>query len=182
MSVVCPNYVPVLPSDIQRAGLDGACLLALVRFVTQIKGSGDRILIDGEIWWRASYAEIGESLGGVNRQVINRLVDKLENDGHLQVQQPLTEDRRKLYRVASEQPLLENETPLSSHYSNPIDQTSNPIDSCIEFEVCTTYPKEPLRKVEIRKDPPYGTFRSAQSSARTLGASHLEKQLPKGDQ
>lgn len=56
-----PGFLRVLPDDISRAGVNGAVLLALIRYATAIENGHDRIIIDGHVWWRASHNDIAAS-------------------------------------------------------------------------------------------------------------------------
>jgi hypothetical protein len=112
-----PDFLKVLTADIARVDYDGAVVLALIRFVTNLDDeTHGRVRIDGQIWWRASYAEIGELLG-VDRYSIRRTLAKLEAGGSLLCRESRATDRTKAYRVA-DQSLCENATGVSSHYAD----------------------------------------------------------------
>lgn len=96
----------VSPADIGRVGALGACILALVRYVTALPGESDRRrLVDGETWWRGSQDDIGQLLGDLHRKSVGRALLKLEVTGEL-LSTPSKDygDRAKLYR-APDQPL-----------------------------------------------------------------------------
>jgi DNA-binding Lrp family transcriptional regulator len=115
VSVVRPNFLQVQPEDI-RYGYDGACVLALVRYVTGLSGERNgRRLIGGEMWWHTSQPDIAASLGGdVSHDSIRRTVKKLEAAGVLLSRGVNAADRAKAYRVA-DQPGRENALTVTSH-------------------------------------------------------------------
>lgn len=107
MSVKPPPFHRVLPDDIGAYGFDGACVLALVRYVTALTGERNgRRLVDGEMWWQASHAEIGTVLGGGNRQSVGRAIRRLESDKALLSRFPdaVDGDQTKAYRVPDDEP------------------------------------------------------------------------------
>lgn len=121
MTAVNLEFLKVLPADIPRVGFAGACILALVRYVTSLPGEANgRRMIDGSMWWRASHADVGESLCGVDRQAIRREMSKLHKSGDLLsiLAAEFYGDRAQAYRV-SDQPLFINEPALTSHCSIP---------------------------------------------------------------
>lgn len=96
----------VLTVDIGECGYDGACVLALVRYVTGMpEERNGRRLIDSEMWWQASYDEIGEALGGMSRHSVGRTVRRLESEKILLSKSIDTHngDQTKAYRVADQQ-------------------------------------------------------------------------------
>jgi hypothetical protein len=124
MSIIRPKFLQVLPDDIARVGVgaDGACVLALVRYVTSLDGEHNgRVRIDGEMWWRASYAEIGESLGGVGLYSVRRIMLRLEEKGFLASRTPGISggDQTKAYRTLSDQPMCDSATVVTSQCANP---------------------------------------------------------------
>jgi hypothetical protein len=122
MSIVRPHHLKVLPDDIGRVGLDGAVLLALIRYVTALTNAySGRTMIDGEVWWLSSQTDIGTSLGGVDRYTIMRLLSKLESVGELRVCVPDVDNRRlKAYRLPELQ-LRDSAHTVSSNCANPRD-------------------------------------------------------------
>jgi hypothetical protein len=124
MSAIRPRYLAVQHDDSERVGFIEAGLLALVRYVTGLPGEHNgRVEIDGEMWWQASYTEIGDALGGLSRKTVGRIVRKLEADGELSSCSPdsFNGDQTKAYRVRSDQQ-CPNRVPASvqkprSHFS-----------------------------------------------------------------
>jgi hypothetical protein len=119
MSVIRPDFLKVLPADIAAVGGDAACVLALVRYATQVPDErNDRLVIEGAVWWRASYAEIGESLGGLGRYTVGRSVSKLVTAGQLLRRDLFGCDgnQTKAYRpeVADKQPKCDSAPVVSS--------------------------------------------------------------------
>ncbi|MEO3757300.1 hypothetical protein ABGB19_03285 [Mycobacterium sp. B14F4] len=116
MSVAYVEFLMVLPADVGRVGPAGAVILALVRFVTAAEAYGDRLLIDGQVWWRASHAEIGKSLGGVDRYSVQRAIKRLEETGELLSLLPGISggDQTKAYRLPSDLPMGDFATALTS--------------------------------------------------------------------
>ena len=111
MSAIRPEFLKVSPDDIARVGALGACVLALVRYVTALPGEfNGRLLIDGAMWWRASHENIGESLGGVHRLSVRRALGELQAAGEVLAipAEAFYGDRAQAYRVP-DQPLVENE-------------------------------------------------------------------------
>lgn len=119
MSALNPDFLKVLPVDNERVGPLAAQVLALMRYATALPNGRDRLTIDGEVWWRASYTEIAESLRGVKRDSVWRVVTKLESDGELLSLQPRIGDgdRMKAYRIPPDQAFRENAKPLTSHFA-----------------------------------------------------------------
>jgi hypothetical protein len=102
MGVVRPEFLKVLPDDVGRVGLDGAAVLAVIRYATALSVEvNGRMMIDDAVWWRTSHAEIGQSLGGVSHDTIRRIVSKLESVGELKVCVPDVDNNRlKAYRLS----------------------------------------------------------------------------------
>jgi hypothetical protein len=125
MSVILPDFLKVLPADFQY-GYDGACVLALVRYVTALKGENNgRKVIEDAMWWHASHADIAASLDGqFSHDSIRRTVSKLESAGALLSRYMYADDRTKAYCVP-EHPLRENASPLSTHYANSRNPNAN---------------------------------------------------------
>lgn len=114
------DFLKVVPADIARVGPTGACLLALVRFVTAVDDDRNgREVIDGEVWWRVSHAGMAEALGGVSHDAVRRAVSKLENRSELAVFDPKDSSDRTRYYRAVDVSLRETASPLSSHYAEP---------------------------------------------------------------
>lgn len=102
-------FLKVLPADVGRVGALGACVLALVRYITALPGeTNDRKMVDGEIWWRASHDDIGQGLGGVQRKPVGRALIKLKHTGKLLTKpaEKFYGDRAQMYRAA-DQPMDE---------------------------------------------------------------------------
>ena len=109
VSVIPFDFLKVLPDDIRQHGADGACVLALIRYATSFDGERNgRRLIDGEMWWVVTYAEIAEVIG-VSPATVKRIVLRLEASGDLLSDQPdmVKGDKTKAFRV-----------PLTSKRSN----------------------------------------------------------------
>jgi hypothetical protein len=65
MSAIRPEFLKVLRADVERVGLEGAHVLALIRYVTDLPGERNgRVTIGGDKWWQASYADIADALVG----------------------------------------------------------------------------------------------------------------------
>lgn len=126
MSVVRPHHLKVLPDDVGRVGLDGAVVLALIRYVTALtNGYSGRMLIDDEIWWLTSQTDIGKSLGGVDRYMVMRAISKLESVGELRVCVPDVDNKRlKAYRL-SEQQLCGSAHTVSSNCADSHDDCAD---------------------------------------------------------
>lgn len=96
-----------LPADIGRVGGLGACILALIRYVTTPTDDGNgRTSVDGETWWCASQDDIGRLLGDLDRKAVGRALLKLEAAREL-LTRPADRfygDRARAYRLA-DQPL-----------------------------------------------------------------------------
>ncbi|WP_126315847.1 hypothetical protein [Mycobacterium neumannii] len=107
-----PAFLKVSPAEIGRVGPLGACILALVRYVTALPGeSNGRRIIDGEMWWCASHDDIGQALGaGVPRRTVSATVRKLQGMGDLSAvsRQDFYGDRAQAYR-ASDVPLARSD-------------------------------------------------------------------------
>jgi hypothetical protein len=107
-----PAFLKVSPAEIGRVGPLGACILALVRYVTALPGeSNGRRIIDGEMWWCASHDDIGRALGaGVPRRTVSATVRKLQGMGDLSAisRQAFYGDRAQAYR-ASDVPLVRSD-------------------------------------------------------------------------
>ena len=140
MSSVTPKFLRVLPDDIARVGFPGACILALVRYVTSLPGeSNGRRMVDGLTWWRASQADIGQSLGGVPRDTVRRALVKLQQSGDLLSipTQDFYGDSAHAYR-ASDQPLCD-----SAHGSDQqLCETAKPIVRNRAVRVCDSAQSE----------------------------------------
>jgi hypothetical protein len=110
MTAVRPEFLRVLPDDIARVGALGACILALVRYVTSLTSeTNGRKMSDGSMWWRASHTDIGQSLGGVSRYTIRREIEKLQTAGDLLAvpAEKFYGDKALAYQV-SDQPLCDS--------------------------------------------------------------------------
>lgn len=102
----------VLPADVGRVGVLGAVILAAVRYMTGLPGEANgRRVIDGEIWWRASYDGIAQAVGGVPVRTVGSTVSRLLETGDLTAipVQDFYGDRAKAYR-ASDLPSAEIDT------------------------------------------------------------------------
>src|ERR1700758_2480145 len=99
MSVKRPDFLKVLPDDVERVGANAATVLALVRYVTALDGEHNgRILIDRKMWWHASHAEIGAAVG-MSHDKVRRAVLKLESAEALRSRYVYDDDRTKAYHV-----------------------------------------------------------------------------------
>jgi len=97
-----PDFLRVLPADIGRVRYDGAAILALVRYVTELPGeTNGRKMVDGAMWWRATHDDIGEALGGVHSDSVRRTLLKLSDKGELLTRPAVAfyGDRAQAYRV-----------------------------------------------------------------------------------
>lgn len=107
-----PDFLMVSPADVGRAGALGACILALVRYVTALPGEfNGRRMVDGEMWWRASHDDIRQALGGsASRRTVSWTVGKLRDTGDLLAiaTQDFYGDRAQAYR-ASDVPLARSD-------------------------------------------------------------------------
>lgn len=107
-----PEFLKVQPADVGRVGGLGACILALVRYMTALQGEANgRRVVDGETWWRASYDGIAQMLGGAPPRTVGSTVSRLLETGDLMAipVQDFYGDRAKAYR-ASDQPSAETDT------------------------------------------------------------------------
>lgn len=93
--MIRPKFLLVRPADIERVGCDGACVLALMRYVTA-----------EQMWWQASNVELGEALG-LSRYSVGRTVRKLESAGLLLSR--YQDGYAKAFRVHPDQALTELE-------------------------------------------------------------------------
>ncbi|WP_460359036.1 hypothetical protein [Mycobacterium sp. ZZG] len=132
-----PDFLMVLPADIGRVGVLGATILALVRYVTTLPGeTNGRKMVDGEMWWRASHDDIGQSLGGLHRDSIRRAVLKLQGAGELLARAPVDTfygDRAQAYRApdlplrgmqqGSDLPLRENAESITRNAASSCGET-----------------------------------------------------------
>ena len=106
MSPVRPPFLQVLRSDSERVGGDAARVLALIRYVTGLPGEHNgRVVIDGEMWWQASHADIGDALGDLRRKTVERIVRKLEAGGELMSCSPdsYSGNQTKAYHIPPDQ-------------------------------------------------------------------------------
>jgi hypothetical protein len=158
MSGIRPQFLSVLRDDAERVGFLEAGLLALVRYVTGLPGEHNgRVEIDGEMYWQASHAEIGEALGGLHRKKVERMMRKLEAAGELWSCSPdsFNGDQTKAYHIPSDQqwsdltrctvedtdtgskmtrtgtPVTRTWTPVS-RYLDKIDHSSSPTEELSE--------------------------------------------------
>src|ERR1700733_5464402 len=100
--MIRPEFLKVLRADVDRVGLEGAHLLALIRYVTELRGERNgRIEIDGEMCWQASYGDIADGLGGTNSHKVGRLIRTLQGKCELIATAPGASamDQTKAYRV-----------------------------------------------------------------------------------
>jgi hypothetical protein len=139
MTVVRPDFLKVLPDDVARVGLDGAVLLALVRYATALSSEcNGRMVIDDAVWWHTSHNDIGKSLGGVSHDIIRRLVSKLESVGALRICVPDVDNNRlKAYRLADLQ-LRDSTSPLTCNDAIPRNDDAIPRNG-------NAIPRSPLR-------------------------------------
>lgn len=129
MSVIRPKYVHLFRDDVQRVGRDAAHLLAVVRHVTtDLPGEHNgRVLIDGDMWWSATYPEIAEAMGDISDQKVGRIVRKLEAEGELASRQPdvWSGNQTKAYRTA-DQPIFTSERHDSA--ASPVKRPASPVN------------------------------------------------------
>jgi hypothetical protein len=120
LNAIRPDFLMVRTADMERYGRDEAALLAAVRYANRLANGTDRLTIDGVVWWRATYAEIGASLGNASGEAVRRWVQKLETCGELLSLLPgiATGDRTKAYRTASDMPLPDLARGMTCHYTD----------------------------------------------------------------
>lgn len=115
--MIRPEFIKTVPADVERIGVEAAYVLALVRYVTSFEGEyNGRRFIDGEMWWQASYADIGEAIG-LSAETVRRILTRhLVPKGELLSQNPKSSagDQTKAYRIPSDQPIGQMATPVSS--------------------------------------------------------------------
>ncbi len=103
----------VLPADILRVGALGACILALIRYMTGIPGEANgRRVVDGQMFWRAAAPDIAKALGGgVSPRTVSATVRELVAAGHVTAipAEDFYGDRAKAYR-ASDLPSATSDT------------------------------------------------------------------------
>lgn len=109
--ILRPDFLMVRPDDVERVGVTGAYVLALVRYATADSRPP---------WWRASHAEMGEALG-MSHDSVRRAVLKLEASEHLstKIYSGPEGNQSKSYRIASGQPVRDSASVLTSQYANP---------------------------------------------------------------
>ncbi|MEZ0357344.1 hypothetical protein [Mycobacterium sp. SA01] len=115
-----PTFLRVVGSDVGEHGPAGALVLALVRYVLDLPGErSGRILIDGEMWWQATYTEIGAAaLGGMGKYSVGRIMVALVESGALLACQPRSAAgvQTRAYRPAK----CDSAPPLTSRVRNRI--------------------------------------------------------------
>lgn len=187
-----PDFLKVLPADIGRFGALGAAILALVRYVTGLPGeTNSRKTVDGEMWWRASHDDIGQSLGGVHRDSIRRALVKLQSAGELLARTPVDTfygDRAQAYRVpdlplrgmqqGSDLPLRENAESITRNATSSCGETQQAgaakspnlpilLENSEEHSVgengARTDEREPLDVETVPDPPPTGSSEQSQS-------------------
>jgi hypothetical protein len=154
-----PEFLMVLPADVGEHGYDGAILLALMRYVTALDGeSNGRVRIDGDIWWRASQAEIGEAMGGVGHDKVRGIVRRLLAAGALEVR-PASDGqsvRMMAYRL-SEQP--KRDTAFTSTASEEVNAKTHEVNAKTHrskrrsASEVNADPRFPLLTRELNKEP-----------------------------
>lgn len=151
MTVVV-DFLKVVPADVGRVGATGACVLALVRYVTAIDdGRQGREVIDGLVWWRVSHAGIAAALGGMSHDAIRRAVSKLENCSELVVFDPKdSADRSRYYRLPDES-LRETASPPASHYAKSRRHNAESRQPLREIASCTIPIEELKEEEEVEK-------------------------------
>jgi hypothetical protein len=113
VSVIRPQFLQVLTDDIARVGESAACVLALVRYVTALDDEHNgRVLIDGEVWWRASHTDIGDALGGVGHDRVRGVLRRLSAGGALEVRPAA--DGQSVRMMAYRLPTSKRETAFTS--------------------------------------------------------------------
>lgn len=99
-----PDFFKVTREDLGRVGSLGACILALVRYMTALPSETDgRRVVDGQTWWRASAPDIAEALGGgLSPRTVSDKVKQLTKSGDLTAvpTQDFYGDRAKAYRAS----------------------------------------------------------------------------------
>jgi hypothetical protein len=126
-----PEFLRVLPADVGRVGALGACILALIRYMTALPGEASgRALIEEQTWWCASQDDIGQLLGELDRKAAGRAICKLQSTGDLLAKpaERFYGDRAKVYRVpdqplpesgqGSDQPLPESGPPSAQEWAS----------------------------------------------------------------
>jgi hypothetical protein len=92
----------LLRDDVERVGIEGAYVLALIRYITALSGEyNGRFESGGHLWWQASYVDIAESLGGMTARKAGNLVRELESKDALLSYRvnAFQGDQTKAYRV-----------------------------------------------------------------------------------
>ena len=131
MSVIEAKFLQPLLRDIRQHGADAAGVLALIQYMTALDGEHNgRRLIDGEMWWVATYAEIAEVIG-VSSKTVGRLVCLVELKGALLSERPdaFKGDQTKAFRVPLHQQKdkLSLGSPAGGHFvPTPQDKMSRP--------------------------------------------------------
>jgi hypothetical protein len=145
-----PPFVKALTVDIGRVGPLGADVLALIRFVTSLEGGDDRVVIDGQVCWRASHKDIGDALGGVGRYSVGRAVRHLVEAGKLLSYDLSDDDQRKAYRIASEQPECGSAHVVSSQNaeSNEASAESHEASADPQRNQCESAPSTSIEELE----------------------------------
>ena len=131
-----PEFLKVLPADVGRVGALGACILALIRYMTALPGEASgRALIDEQTWWCASQDDIGQLLGELDRKAAGRAILKLQSTGDLLAKpaERFYGDRAKVYRVpdqplpesgqGSDQPLPESGPPSARKWASSLPES-----------------------------------------------------------
>ncbi|WP_236975245.1 MULTISPECIES: hypothetical protein [Mycobacterium] len=132
-----------MPDEVERYGAAAALVLAHIRYRCESNGPG-RVTVAGVRWWRVSYSEFGSEVG-LSGSAIRRALERLANSIEV-AEHPPREDRRRSYKIASDQTEYESDKPASCHNTNPADHVPNSYDGLsksthppVESDRCTTY-------------------------------------------
>lgn len=115
------DFIKVVPAEVLRLGVDGAYLLAAVRWVTDIDDEKHgRVRIGDTIWWQASHAGIGAFVGIESHDKVRRIIDRLTAAGELEGLLASTYGRARVYayRLPPEQQLRESASAATSDYAD----------------------------------------------------------------
>jgi len=76
MSATRPEFIRVVPGEVERYGANAALVLAHIRFRCESDGPG-RVIVDGVRHWRVSYAGLGSEVGLTARECRRAIEDRL---------------------------------------------------------------------------------------------------------
>lgn len=70
-----PDFVPVVPDEVEEYGANAALVLSLIRFRCEVDGD-DRINCEGVRWWEVSHSGIGQQVG-LSVKAVRRALERL---------------------------------------------------------------------------------------------------------